>query len=210
MRIFKRLAVSAALAAAVVGTVAGTALASPASAQQRAGGSGAAALAGGATSVTTAPGIAAALLGHGIVPLATLPGTEGAAAGASGVAVTFTFPVTGGSVSLKHLTGTVSHGGGIVFIAPATGKQIAVSDFVINLRQRVLTAVVNGNAKAPVPLFSLSLASAQVAAGRHAVRISGLVVRLTHTAAAALDATFGTSLFTTGLELGTAATQLRF
>lgn len=126
------------------------------------------------------------------------------------MAVTFTFPVTGGSVNLKHLAGTVSHSGGILFISPATGKQIAVSDFVINLRQHVLTAVVNGNARQRVPLLSLSLASAKVAAVRHAVRISGIVVRLTRTAAAALDATFGTSLFTTGLELGTASTLLRF
>lgn len=96
---------------------------------------------GGQTSVVTAPGLAATLLGHGIVPLATLPGTEGAATGKSGIAVKFTFPVTGGSVNLKQLTGTIGHSGGILFIAPATGKKITVSDFVINLKQKVLTAV---------------------------------------------------------------------
>ena len=207
MRIFKRLAVSAAMATAIVGTVAGVAQASPATAQRPAGAS--TTLAGGTTSVTTAPGIAAALLGHGIVPLATLPGTEGASTSSGGVAVTFAFPVTGGSVNLKHLTGTVNHSGGILFVAPAAGKQIAVSNFVINLKQGVLTAVVNGNAKQRVPLLSLSLTSAKISTGWHSVRISGIVLRLTHTAASALDATFGTTLFTTGLGFGTASTLLK-
>jgi hypothetical protein len=40
--------------------------------------------------------------------------------------------------------------------------------------------------------------------------VSGIVLRLTKTAASALNATFGTSLFTVGLELGTASTLLRF
>jgi hypothetical protein len=144
------------------------------------------------------------------VPLATLPGTEGAAISKSGIAVTFTFPVTGGRVNLKQLTGTIDHSGGIAFIAPATGKEISVSGFVINLKQKVLTAIVNGNPKARVPLLSLSLASAKVTAGKHAVQVTGIVARLTKTAAGALDATFGTSLFTTGLELGPARTLVKF
>lgn len=209
MRMFKRLAMAASVAALFLGSAAGVASASTASARPQCP-VPAVHLTGGQTSVTTAPGIAAALLGHGIVPLATLPGTEGASIGKSGVAVTFSFPVTGGSVNLKQLTGTIGHSGGIVFIAPATGKQIAVSDFVINLKQKVLTAIVNGNPRERVPLLSLSLAGAKVVASRHAVRVSGIVARLTKTAASALDATFGTSLFTSGLELGTADTLVRF
>jgi hypothetical protein len=42
------------------------------------------------------------------------------------------------------------------------------------------------------------------------VQASGIVVTPTKTAASALDTTVGTSLFTPGLELGTAATVLRF
>jgi hypothetical protein len=206
---FKRLATAASVAALFLGCGAGLASASTTSAHPQCPVS-TVRLTGGQTSVTTAPGIAAALLGHGIVPLATLPGTEGASTGKSGIAVTFAFPVTGGSVNLKQLTGTIGHSGGIVFIAPATGKQLAVSDFVINLKQKVLTAIVNGNPKERVPLLSLSLASATVVASRHAVRVSGIVTRLTKTAASALDATFGTSLFTPGLELGTASTLVRF
>ena len=167
-------------------------------------------LTGGETTVTTAPGIATTLLGHGIVPVATLPGTEGAQISGSGVAVTFTFPVTGGWLNTKKLTGTIWHQGGILFADVPAGKQILVSDFVISVHQGVLTAEVNGNAKVRVPLLTLSLAHATIHAGRHSVQISGIVLTLTSTAASALNSTFGTTLFKSGLELGTASTVLRF
>lgn len=206
MRMFKRVAAVVLVAGLFTGPAAGAASASagtPTSTHQ-------VGLTGGDTSVTTAPGIAAALLGHGIVPLATLPGTQGAQIGSGGVAVRFTFPVTGGWVNLATLHGTIWHQGGILFLAPATGKQIAVSDFVISVHQGVLTAEVNGNPKARVPLLRLSLAHAAVQSGQHYVRISGIVLTLTGAAASALDATFGTTLFTPGLEFGTASTLLRF
>ena len=167
-------------------------------------------LTGGDTSVTTAPGIAATLLSHGIVPLAVLPGTEGAAISSGNVAVTFTFPVTGGWVNLATLHGTIYHSGGILFIDPSTGKQIEVSNFVISVHQGVLTAEVNGNPKVRVPLLDLSLAHATVHTGWKKVQISGIVLTLTSTAASALDNTFGTTLFTAGLELGTASTTLDY
>ena len=94
MRVFKRVAAVAMVAGLFIGPVVGAASAS-ASTQSPARPSQVW-LTGGDTSVTTAPGIAAALLGHGIVPIATLPGTEGASIGSGGVAVKFTFPVTGG------------------------------------------------------------------------------------------------------------------
>ena len=210
MRMFKRLSVAVAATGILLGTTAGVASASTTAAHPQCAAASAVHLTGGHTTLTTAPGIAAALLSHGIVPLATLPATEGAKTISGGVAVQFSFPVTGGRVNLKQLTGTISHSGGILFIAPASGKQIEVSHFAIDLKQHVLTAIVNGNAKARVPLLSLSLAHAKIAAGKHAVAISGIVARLTKTAASALDATFGTSLFKAGLELGTAGTQLKF
>ena len=72
--------------------------------------------------MTTAPGLAGVLLKNDIVPIATLPGTAGAGSGAGGVFVQFTFPVTGGSVNLTKLTGTIGHGGGILFPDPVTGQ----------------------------------------------------------------------------------------
>ena len=97
-----------------------------------------------------------------------------------------------------------------MFLAPATGKQILVSDFVISVRQGVLTGEVNGNPKVRVALFQLSLAHATVRAGRHYVQISEIVLALTKIAAGALNQTFGTTLFTPGLQFGTAVTLLRF
>lgn len=207
MRVFKRVAAVAMMAGLFAGPVAGAASASAVTqAPQR---SSQLRLTGGDTSVTTAPGIAAALLGHGIVPIATLPGTAGAQIGGGGVAVRFTFPVTGGWLNPAKLTGTIWHKGGILFLAPATGKQIQVSNFVISVHQGVLTAEVNGNPKVRIPLLRLSLTHATIHAGRHYVQISGIVLTLTRTAASALDATFSTTLFTPGLELGTASTLLR-
>jgi len=208
MRVFKRVAIAAMVAGLVAGPVAGAVSASAAT--RAPASAGQVWLTGGDTSVTTAPGIAATLLGHGIVPIATLPGTAGAQIGSGGVAVRFTFPVTGGWLNAAQLRGTIWHQGGILFLDPATGKQIEVSDFVISVHQGVLTAEVNGNPKVRVPLLWLSLAHATIHAGWHYVQINGIVLTLTGTAASALDATFGTTLFKPGLELGTASTLLRF
>jgi hypothetical protein len=206
MRMFKRVAIIATMAGLVAGPVvtASSASASTAtrSAQVR--------LTGGETTVTTAPGIATTLLGNGIVPIATLPGTEGAQIGGGGVAVRFAFPVTGGWLNAGKLTGTIWHKGGILFADVPAGKQIAVSDFVINIHQGVLTGAVNGNPKVRAPLFRLNLAHATIHKGWHYVQIRGIVLTLTSTAASALNSTFGTSLFQPGLKLGTASTVLRF
>ncbi|HEY2262633.1 MAG TPA: hypothetical protein VGI96_08415 [Streptosporangiaceae bacterium] len=206
MRMFKRVAIVATMAGLVVGPVAAASSASASTASS----SSQVRLTGGETTVTTAPGIATALLGNGIVPVATLPGTEGASIGSGGVAVKFTFPVTGGWLNAKKLTGTIWHKGGILFADVPAGKQILVSDFVISVHQGVLTAEVNGSSKVRVPLLKLSLAHAAIHKGWHSIKISGIGLTLTSTAASALDATFGTGLFTAGMTLGTASTVLRF
>lgn len=205
MRAFKRLALAAAAAGLCLVPVAGVTSASAAAQTP-----GWVPLTGGQTWVTTAPGLAATLLGHDIVPLAVLPGTEGAQIGTGGVAVRFAFPVTGGWLNAAELRAWIWHQGGILFLDPATGKQIEVSDFNISVHQGVLTAEVNGNPNVRVPLLDLSLAHASVHSGGHQVQVSGIVLTLTQTAASALDATFSTSLFTAGLELGTASTLLRY
>jgi len=204
MRVFKLAAAVTMAAGLFIGPVAGAASASTRAPNE----TSQVWLTGGDTSVTTAPGIAAALLGHGIVPLATPPGT--AQIGRGGVSVTFTFPVTGGWLNLATLHGTIYHQGGILFLDPATGQQIQVSNFVISVHQGMLTAEVNGNPAVRVPLLRLSLAHAAIRAGRHYVQVSGIVLTLTAVAASALNATFSTTLFTAGLELGTASTLLRF
>jgi hypothetical protein len=80
----------------------------------------------------------------------------------------------------------------------------------VSLSHGDLTGIVNGNPKARVPLFWLSLAHAKLKAGHHAVRASGIGLRLTKVAAGALNQALGTHLFAGGLRFGTAATVLRF
>jgi hypothetical protein len=165
---------------------------------------------GGVTAVTTAPGIAPALLKNGIVPLATAPGTESVLFPKSGPAARFTFPVTGGSVTLSPLGGKVDHAGGILFANVTNGKTVQVSQFTIDLSHADLTGIVNGNPKARVPLFILGLSHARLTAGKHVVTAKGIGLKLTSAAAKALNAALGTKLFSAGLKLGTASTLLRF
>jgi hypothetical protein len=207
MRTFQRLAT--AMTAAALLTVSAAAAAPAATAHQPAGHATKVQVRGGHTTVTTAPGIAAALISHHIIPTAISPGTEHVHHTASGVVVTFRFPVTGGQVSLNPLGGRIRHRGGILFSNPKTGKKIAVSNFTINLTHQVLTGIVNGNPHARVPLFHLGLAHAVLKAHHHWVAARGIVLRLTTTAANALNATFGTTLFKPGLKIGTAATKIR-
>jgi hypothetical protein len=73
----------------------------------------------------------------------------------------------------------------------------------------VLTGIVNGNPHARVPLFHLGLAHAKLKVGPHAVAASRIRLRLTKTAAGALNAAFGTTVFKGGMLIGTAAALLR-
>ena len=195
----------------IAGLVAGSAATADAATSQPARPSAVAVhLTGVATTVTTAPGVASALLDKGIVPLATSPGSQSVLSQGSGPAVRFTFPVTGGRVTLSPLGGRIDHCGGILFLNAVNGKEIQVSQFIIDLTHADLTGIVNGNPAARVPLFNLSLSHAKLAVGRHTVTASGIRVTLTATAAKALNATLGTTLFSAGLNLGTAGTLLRF
>ena len=210
MRGFGYLAAVTAMAGLVTGSAVTAASAAAASRPARAQTAGTVQLRGGATAVTTAPGIAPALLKNGIVPLATSPGTEAVLFPKSGPAARFTFPVTGGSVTLSPLGGKVHHAGGILFLNVTNGKTIEVSRFTIDLAHADLTGIVNGNPKARVPLFRLDLSHAKLTAGQHIATAKGIGVKLTSAAAKALNTALGTKLFSGGLKLGTAATVLRF
>jgi hypothetical protein len=198
---------------AVTGLLAGSAVtaASAATSQDPAArGTAGVHLRGGTTAVTTAPGVASALLHNGIVPKAVWPGSEQVLHGKNGPAVRFTFPVTGGLVTLSPLSGNIYHAGGISFRNTKNGKTVEVSQFTIDLTHGDLTGIVNGDPAARVPLFRLGLSDAKVAVGRHLVKARGIVLTLTSVAAKALNAALGTTLFSAGLNLGSAGTLLRF
>jgi hypothetical protein len=166
-------------------------------------------LTGGLTTVTTSPKIAAALVGNGIVPLATAPGQQWLTL-KPGLAAHLSFPVTGGRVSLHPVGGFVTHIGGILFLDAKTGKQVEVSNFTIDITRDNLNGIVNGNPRARIAIFKLGLGHAVLKAGRHSVSASNITLSLTPGAASALDASLGTTVFTAGLGVGTAATLLRF
>jgi hypothetical protein len=210
MRGLRYLAAAAAITGLLTGSAVTAASAAMSQGASAAGGAAGVHLRGGTTAVTTAPGVASALLQNGIVPRAISPGSERVLHGKNGPAVRFAFPVTGGLVTVSPLGGTIYHGGGIVFRNTRNGKTIEVSQFTIDLTHGDLTGIVNGNPAVRVPLFRLDLSHARLAVGSHLVKARGIVLTLTSVAAKALNAALGTSLFSAGLELGTARTVLRF
>jgi len=208
MRHLTRLAAGAGSAALLVAGV-GTAAAAPAHPVASVRTAAWVALRGGNTTVTTGTGIAGALLANDIVPIAVSPGTEALGPDLRAPAVRLTFPVSGGRVSLAPLAGSISHRGGIVFFDTKTGKDLEVSDFIISLRHADLTGIVNGNPRARVVLLWLTFTHARLRVHGQWVTASNIGVTLSGGAASALDAALGTTLFTSGLPLGTATAVLR-
>ena len=127
--------------------------------------------------------------------------------GASAKGRSFTFPITGGRVDAKTVAGTIEHSGGLQFAAG--GKKLRVQDFVIDTRKGVLTARVSGT-KTRVPLLKLNLGDADIDRSSGKVVVGNVRATLTAEAAAALNKTFGVSLFKRGLKIGVAKVTARF
>jgi hypothetical protein len=195
------------LSALACAAAAGLALASPASASTAARPQGHSALSG-TTAVTTAPGIAQALLSKGILPLPAPPAGF-AVRYAGGLAVTYSFPVTGGHPSLSPLGGDIYHAGGINF-ASLTGKHLEIGKFDISLAAGTIYADQVNYAPGRIAVLDLGLSGLKVTHRGSATVLSGITLRLDPAAANALDATFGLSLPTDGsLVFGTAVVTLR-
>ena len=156
---------------------------------------------GGSTEVRLDPAIAGAIIGAGVTPAATGTGILDL------TTLTFTFPITGGTLSDTVIPGsTIEHdGSGIIFSAGTTS--LAISNFVID----TTTLGISGGAVSTdpatgdpldveegVPLFSLSAGGTEEG--------FPFLVALTDTASGALNATFGTDLFDGGLVIGAAGT----
>ncbi|GII81905.1 hypothetical protein Sru01_68870 [Sphaerisporangium rufum] len=163
---------------------------------------------GGSTTVITAPGIAKTLVENDIFASTGKPGSTAFVAG-RGLSLRFTFPVTGGRASLDPLGGKVTHRGSIVFVNFKDNKKIRVGDFTIDLSKKRLTGIVNGDPRKRVPLFNLDLSAAKIFAKGHSVRATKVGLKLTGTAAKALNSALGTSIFQQDLLLGSANSHLR-
>ncbi len=118
---------------------------------------------------------------------------EPATAGDDGI----TFPITGGSVEAESLAGTIEHSGGLRF--SAGGTDLDLTDFVIDTSAGTLTATAGG---AQVPILDVDLTGLERSDDMGTIVLEGITVSLSAEGAAALNETFGVTLFTEGLAIG--------
>jgi hypothetical protein len=155
---------------------------------------------GGYTLLKLDAGTAAVLSDAGVDIEATGP-----AIGPAG-STTFAFPIAGGKVNKKQLSGRIVHSGGLAITAENT--TLVVKRFVIDLDRGVLTAKVAG-ADVRIPLLRLGAVTGGVQAPPGLLFLKDVNVRLTATAAQALNQTFDTDLFEAGLPIGKATVVAR-
>lgn len=146
----------------------------------------------GTTMLKLYPATAAALTSHHI---SVAPASE-TKVGASGLE----FPIVGGWVNPMTLSGSISHDGGLTF--KAGGKALTIRDFTLNTGSHRLTAWVD-QVGARIPVLDVGLTKAKVSASKIKLNVSNVTVTLDSVAAKALNAYFGTKLFSTGLPIGT-------
>jgi hypothetical protein len=130
-------------------------------------------------------------LGVAVAPIAP------ATAGTSGVS----FPVTGGTLDAEDLAGTVEHSGGIALTSGPTRVDLT-SPTVTFSDTPQLGATYSG---APIAIADVTVAgSPQIDATDRTISANLSAVRLTTTAAVALNSFFRTTVFTAGTDIGTA------
>lgn len=153
----------------------------------------------GATTVALDPGAASALTSLGI----SVAPSGKAYAGSKGIS----FPITFGVVDSTTLAGQIRHAGGLKFTKGAT--TVFLSRYFIDIDDAPSLSGLVGTAKNGgdrADLFSLDLANLKVDAGKRYIKLSGVTLKLTAGAAAALNGAFGDggTPFTEGLVIGSA------
>jgi hypothetical protein len=148
----------------------------------------------GATALALDPGALAALTSLGVTPGVIGPATLSGATAA--------FPITGGTAELDLTAGTVGHAGGLSLTAGATTVRLESFAIALGAAPQLLATVNDSAAKVPVADLDLSGVTPQIA-GR-TITLPGVGVKLTATAAGALNAAFGTTGVPAGLLLGRA------
>ena len=106
----------------------------------------------------------------------------------------------------KQLSGKIVHSGGLAITAGDT--RLVVKRFVIDFDSGFLTAKVAG-ADVRIPLLRLGAVTGSVQASQGVLLLKDVNVRLTATAAQALNRAFDTDLFEAGLPLGKATVVAR-
>lgn len=150
--------------------------------------------ASGGTDLTLNPGTAQALTDLGVAAAPIGP-AEALPSGA------IRFPITGGRASTTTFAGAIRHSGGISLTAGPT--TVELTDFTINVdADPDLTALVGGQR---VSILSLDLTNLEASVTGRKIKLANVSADLTAAAAGALNAAFGVSAFTEGLNLGTAS-----
>ena len=125
---------------------------------------------------------------------------------ATTTATGFGFPVTGGRVNGRTFAGTVRHAGSGI-TASRGAASFTLSDFTIGIDSTPsLSALVAGTR---VELLALDTSVIQIGAAAGGLVAANIGATLTAAAAAALNAAFNTTAFSSGLRLGTVAIGVR-
>jgi PEP-CTERM motif len=160
---------------------------------------GAVPITGGVTRVQLLSPIATAIVGAGVTPSATGTGSFDLNT------LTFNFPITGGDLATPVIPGsTIQHNGSGIRFAAGT-ISIEIGNFLIDTTSLLISGSVRSLNPAQgsaldllgVPLFALAIGN------NPSFPFS---VSLTGAAAGALNATFNTTLFSAGLQIGNAST----
>lgn len=179
------------------------AAAAPATAPKAAAGS--AEVTGGTTRLTIAPGVAGALVQAGIVPLPQAPATATIVQPPGGETIRYAFPITGGTVNLSNVSGSIGHSGGLNFYNLTNRKSLTVQGFRVVLGSAPkLTGYVPA-LRARIAVFNLNLGTAKITPTSGGVRVDNVGATLTAGAAAGLNGALQTSVFAPGLKVGTAS-----
>ncbi|MGH3599546.1 MAG: hypothetical protein ACRDQH_04595 [Pseudonocardiaceae bacterium] len=158
-------------------------------------------LTGQGTTISLDANTVKALTSLGVTPspfgTATLNGTN------------ITFPITSGYAEIHqdksfkpgYVVGSIQHdGAGLTLTKGST--VVTISNFVVDPGNSMLYGTVGG--KPDVPIATLDGSALQVTTPGGAVHLDGTNVKLTDTAASALDKAFGTTAIMPGLSLGIA------
>lgn len=148
----------------------------------------------GSTTLTPSSEVSAALSALGV----TLSPSGNATATTNG----FAFPITGGKVNGKTFAGTILNAGSGI-TASRGAASLTLSDFAITIDATPsLSALVAGTRAELLGLNTSSITIGTVAGGLVGANIGAT---LTQAAASALNAAFDTTVFSSGLRLGTVA-----
>jgi hypothetical protein len=217
--------VRTAAAATGVAALAGTLLASAASATSAGHPAGELPSTNGTTTITTTPtnalhtegGIGNAMVYDGVMPTAMAPAEETLLHAGflffnpSGFSsqFRFTLPVVAGELSPHSLKGTVRHSGGILF--SDRHSLLEITHLVADLKHKTMTGTLTpqpGSRSRPITLFRLDLSHASIRLGKTDTRVTGIGLDFSKAAAAALDRILATKIFRAGLEFGTATIEV--